>query len=199
MRKPEKKTAVPIHVGRPTLKSRGWTDGLINRFLLEPDETAVNPHYKSGPPRKLYLLKRVEKVERSKKFIAAKEEAAKRQASSAVGVETKRRKMEQYLETVVIEVPFIKRVELRRLALEHWNAIRDYDWEAGESPTWLDKITVNYLRHQLTRYEEELDAIAGKVALRDAYLTLSQKVFDAISDAYPDLEAERLSDYSLLL
>ena len=40
------------------LKQRGWTDGLIKKFLPKPDETKTNPVIKSAAPMKLYKIKR---------------------------------------------------------------------------------------------------------------------------------------------
>jgi hypothetical protein len=47
-------------LGTVALKARGWTGTLIRRFLPTPDRTKVNPHYRSGPPMRLYDLARVE-------------------------------------------------------------------------------------------------------------------------------------------
>ena len=38
------------------LKQRGWTEGLIRKFLPKPDETKTNPIVKSAAPMKLFLL-----------------------------------------------------------------------------------------------------------------------------------------------
>src|SRR5690606_991259 len=45
------------------LKARNWTEAAIKRFLGEPDDTKPNPHYKSGPPMRLWLKERAEAVE----------------------------------------------------------------------------------------------------------------------------------------
>lgn len=42
----------------------------------------------------------------------------------------------------------------------------------------------------MTRYEEELERIFGKVGVNEAYLDLRSKIFDAIAEAYPDLADE---------
>jgi hypothetical protein len=39
------------------LKERGWTEGLIKRFLPRPSKRKENPNYKSGPPMCLYSLR----------------------------------------------------------------------------------------------------------------------------------------------
>jgi hypothetical protein len=192
MTRKRKLPAVRETIGRPKLKERGWTDGLIKKFLPRPYKTEENSYYKSGPPQKLYLLSRVEKIEQSPEFLEAKEQTMKRQASSQKAVETKREKLEQYLETVVIEVPVLDEAELLSAACKEFNADGTSDSYASphSGQAFLDRITVNYLRHQLTRYEEELEAIAGKVGAQDAYLTIFRKVIEAIGDAYPRLKAE---------
>jgi hypothetical protein len=60
------------YLGHAMLRTRGWTDPLISRFLAEPDVVRVNPFYASHPPRKLYLLERVEAIERTPEFLVAK-------------------------------------------------------------------------------------------------------------------------------
>ena len=41
------------------LKARGWTDWSIDEFLGEPDDLAVNPHYKCAEPMRLFAVERV--------------------------------------------------------------------------------------------------------------------------------------------
>src|SRR5690606_27438593 len=52
------------------LKARNWTEAAIKRFLGEPDDTKPNPHYKSGPPMRLWLKERAEAVEQTEEFKA---------------------------------------------------------------------------------------------------------------------------------
>ena len=54
-----------IYFRSSELKQRGWTDGLIKKFLPKPDETKTNPIVKSAAPMKLYKIKRVERIEKS--------------------------------------------------------------------------------------------------------------------------------------
>jgi hypothetical protein len=49
---------------------------------------------------------------------------------------------------------------------------------------------VNYLRHRLSSYEQELARLFGKVGVREAYLEVNDMVYDAIATAYPTLAAE---------
>lgn len=66
------------------------------------------------------------------------------------------------------------------------------EWYASErsSPEFLERITVNYLRHELSSYENHLTRVAGQVGAEDAYWRIKEKVLDAIAGAYPHLAAE---------
>jgi hypothetical protein len=106
----------PEYLSTPKLKERGWTDGMIRKFLGEPDAMRPNPHYKCAAPMKLYELKRVERTERSKKYQAEKEASAQRRQSAAKGVTTKREKSIQFASTVEINVPLMDYNELLKKA-----------------------------------------------------------------------------------
>jgi hypothetical protein len=195
----------PLHFGRPTLKDRGWTDALIARFLGEPDLLAPNPHYRSQPPRKLYLIARVEAVEETDAFRIALAASAPRKRAAAGAVATKRRKMERHVERVRFAVPLIGRDELVRLACRHYNERQadramERDWYGSRSdyrpatpessPAFLERICTNYLRHRATAYDERLDEVAGKVGVGPAYQAIVAKVLDAIAESHPWLAAE---------
>jgi hypothetical protein len=55
---------------------------------------------------------------------------------------------------------------------------------------FLERILVNYIRHQLTIYESELEEIYGKVGNDDGYKLLNNKIYDKISEVYPSLKNE---------
>jgi hypothetical protein len=191
----------PLHFGRPTLKTRGWTDALIARFLGELDLLAPNPHYRSQPPRKLYLIARVEAVEETDAFRIALAASAPRKRAAAGAVAAKRRKMERHVERVRFAVPSIGRDELVRLACRHYNERQaDRAMERGwcdyrpatpdSSPAFLERIAVNFLRHKLTEYGDRLDEISGKVGVDLAYQGIVSKVLDAIAEVYTWLGEE---------
>ena len=83
--------------------------------------------------------------------------------------------------------------ELKSHAIQHYNA-----WWTGtgkrahdsDSSEFLDRISVNYLCHELTSYEEHLDKIAGKTGAYNARTDLRSAIYDAIGDAYPNLSSE---------
>ncbi len=55
------------------------------------------------------------------------------------------------------------------------------------NPVFLARISVNYLRHMLTSYEDELTRIYGKTGVREAYLELNEKIYEAIGDTYEEV------------
>jgi hypothetical protein len=79
----ERSTHGPVYLGHATLRARGWDDALIRRFLPEPDKFRDNPFYRSHPPRRLYLLARVEAAEGTPEFLAARAQTASQGKSSA--------------------------------------------------------------------------------------------------------------------
>jgi len=78
----------------------------------------------------------------------------------------------------------------------HYNA-RERVWgsaSASESSDerFLDRITVNYVRHELTNYDGLLASLHGKVGIAEAKELVRERVYDAICDAYPALLEECL-------
>ena len=95
-------------------------------------------------------------------------------------------------------------LELIRSACESYNAYKEekalrsgfYDWQRAtpDSGTpFLDRITVNYLRHSLSHYDAELTRISGKVGKEEAYVHLNSKVYGASAKAFPVLPRNRLA------
>jgi hypothetical protein len=174
------------------LKERGWTDSLIKQFLPLPDKTKMNLHHKSGPPVCLYRQERVTMVESSEEFVTAAAATAARRRSAQNAVETKRAKTVAYVSSVKIEVPKMENDLLVKRACEHFNLKQDRERGAysDSDPLFLSRISVNYLRHQMTAYEDHLRETAAQVGAREAYLDIKVKVLNAIGAAYPFLNAE---------
>ena len=189
-------------VSQSGLLDRGWTKGLIKKFLPEPDSTKCNPYYKAGPPMKLYALSRVEGMEESDQFIAAKEKAKKRQDAAAKAVQTKKANTMDYVNEIKINVPLIKKKKLRRLASDHYDDFQIDRWLDGDGfgdlmltsqssdPVFLSRISVNYLRHCATEYDCHLDGLSRKVGKFEAHKILKDTVLCAIAEKYPWLAEE---------
>ena len=144
----------------PTLKARGWTETLIRDYLGAPDTSCPNPSYRSAAPMRLYARARVEAVEASPAWSTLQEQVARRKAAAAKTVETKTQRLWDYLLELEITVPVMPLAELTEQACVHYHdqqSVRER-WDAQEAtpasnPSFLERISVNYLRHRLSSYE----------------------------------------------
>ena len=191
----------PPMITRAALKrDRGWTDKMLGAFLPAPDLVTKNPNYKSGPPMLLFEVAKIEAIESSDNFKAAMASSAGRKAGAKKAIETKTQKMREWLSSLVITVPVLERGDLINRACQSYNRMqneramegRDYNDPVDEDSDakFLERITVNYLRHRLTRYERHLDTMSGKVGFDEGYCELRRKIFDAIGESYEWLRAE---------
>ena len=94
----------PEYVSKSTLKYRGWTEAGINRFLEMPDKEVDNPNYKNAWPMKLYLISRVEKIEKSKKFLEFQEKNIKKVAGAKKAAETRKERLLKEIQGWKIEL-----------------------------------------------------------------------------------------------
>lgn len=100
------------------LKERGWTVGLIKRFLPEHDDQRPN-QMKMGrrrlPPVKLYLQDRVHQIEREDHFLEAQAKAADAKARAERASETRKAKREQaIIGAVEAFSPAVEILQLRK-------------------------------------------------------------------------------------
>lgn len=196
--KPQKKK--PEYISKNGLKYRGWTEAGINRFLKIPDKEADNPHYKSSSPMKLYLLLRVEKIEKSKEFLDFQERNKKKVTGAKKAVETRKERLLKEVQGWKIELEREDYKMVVQHAIESYNAFRgslafkrkNFEYEPAtidSDPAFLKRITKNYLRHKLSNYHDELDKIFGKTGKDEAYMIINKKIKDKIAEVYPELSA----------
>ena len=174
-------------------KERGWTETQIKAFLPDPDKTARNPFSRKAAPMKLYALERVEAVEATEEFRRAREASRKRQlAARGRALEKKKQAVAvaEALELRIVPEPW---EDVQQKAVEHYNSrLRKSQSPAGPRTTRsrLDRLTVNYLRHKQTSYEEELKEFKGVVGVGEAYLVVRNRILNLIAQTYPALQAE---------
>jgi len=183
------------------LKERGWTDSIIRDYLGAPDLTKPNTTYKSAAPMRLYDLARAEAVEATNDWTDLMEKTARRKASGLKAAATKHAHMSARLAAMVITVPSMPLSDVIVEACDSYNwhqnqklrERRYYDYDdasPSSDPAFLLRITVNFLRHEMSQYDVELAHTYGKVGVRMAYAQINRKVYDAIAAAYPDLADE---------
>lgn len=182
---------------KSAILKRGWTEGLINFYLPEPDVTKPNPMYRKAAPMNLYSKTKVENIEKRKNFQQSQDKLINRKIGAQVAIETKTHKMKEYVDNLQVELEDIPLEQARLHAIDSYNdfhsVIRnnDLNWASTNSDvSFLNRITVNFLRHQASNYEEELENIFGKVGKLLGYTTIKNKILTAIKSKYPALSAE---------
>lgn len=181
------------------VKAMGFNDKLIRELLPEP-ELKINPRYKRAAPMKLWPLEDIEKAMKSEAFLKHMENREKRQASAKKAVRTKEEKLMSEITEAAhkIRVTVIPLDRLRTKTLEEkqgwYNCIaleRGYyesqDAYCADDRT-VERWMVNYIRHNLTSYDKDLEMLFGRVGKGNAYRYLNEVVYDKICEAYPDLK-----------
>lgn len=187
---------------------RGWTDCSIKRFLGEPDKLALNPHYRSGPRMKLYRIERVLKIEETPEFKAAfvvsQKRSMKAKEAAEKGIDTKIYKLcDEILGITGDSLPDFTPEELTLAACKNYNSLGipehiyfkiiasggDFREASPQSEKpFLDRITVNYLRHTYFGYDDSLSYIDGRIGKDIAYSMLREEIDEAIQGKYPWLQ-----------
>ncbi len=180
------------------LKKRGWTETYLRHTLPNPDKLQTNPFYKNSAPMRLYLKEKVHAVEQTLQFRNFIQKSAKRKEGARKATITKKQKLLGFVNALVIELEQKDIQSIYQDAIDRyndWNLYREEKETASmlSSKIFLDRIAVNYLRHQLSNYDEMLYEIFGKVGVAEAYAVINRKIYTKIAATYPELkeEAER--------
>jgi len=191
------------YLSRTALRTeRGWTDRLITNYLGEPDKTAINSRYRTGPRVQLFALERVIEAEGHQEVAAAlakaKAQRAGRSASAKAVADKKAAETMADIAGGTVKLRIYSREGLERAATRHYNQL----WfERGEfrqveknpSPEFMARICVNFLRHQRTEYDKKIAKAFGRTGKHEAIAAMREKVMAQIAKAYPWL-ADRVAE-----
>ena len=172
---------------------RKWTDRLIKKYMPVPDTIKKNPHFRRASEMKLYKISRVESIEKNEQFLIDFQKTILRRKSSAKMVETKKDNLLIEISELPISVEFIPRNELVPLVIDDYNDrnyYKDYLTLRDLDQSKLERLTVNYIRHQLTSYDYYLKLIVSKVGKKEGYRLLIERIYNCISESYPELTRE---------
>ena len=172
---------------------RKWTERLIKKYMPVPDEIRNNPHYGRASEMKLYKISRVESIEKNEQFLIDFQKTILRRKSSLKMVETKKDNLLIQISELPISVEFIPRNELVPLVIDDYNDrnyYKDYLTLRDLDQSKLERLTVNYIRHQLTSYDQCLGLIFSKVGKKEGYRLLIERIYNCISESYPELTRE---------
>lgn len=172
---------------------RKWTNRLIKKYMPVPDEIRNNPHYGRASEMKLYKISRVESIEKNEQFLIDFQKTILRRKSSAKMVETKKDNLLIQISEFPISVEIIPRYELVPLVIDDYNNrnyYKDYLTLRDLDQSTLERLTVNYIRHQLTEYEYHLYTIGDQVGKKEGARLLKEITNNCIGESYPDLTRE---------
>lgn len=186
------------------LESRGWTKSLIKKFLPKPDHIK---NFRYGCAY-FYGQIHVAEIEQSVEFRELQIKALKRRESAIRGLADRRKEYLDYLENrMPVRVKELAEGELIERAITSYNnrqmykAWRKYErgygdefriFEADQNsdPQFLERITVNFIRHRLTSYDNLLANTHGKLSKQTAIDIIQRRVFTAMVDVYPEYRNE---------
>ena len=172
---------------------RKWTDRLIKKYMPVPDTIKKNPHFRRASEMKLYKISRVESIEKNEQFLIDFQKTILRRKSSLKMVETKKDNLLIEIFELPISVEIIPRNELVPLVIDDYNDrnyYKDYLTLRDLDQSKLERLTVNYIRHQLTSYDYYLKLIVSKVGKKEGYRLLIERIYNCISESYPELTRE---------
>lgn len=186
------------------LRTRGWTEAMVQRFLGEPDHRIVNPYYRTAAPMRLYRAARVLAAEQSPDFADRAAKAAARSARGKAIAEHKAQALLEQIAGMPVSVRCMAPEALQQCAIRSYNERqRRRAWDSEHPAAWdfepatetsdagfLERISVNYARHQLTAYDRRLEEVAGQIGVLRAITAIRQRIYAAIAEAYPHLAQE---------
>lgn len=193
--------ALFMYFSTQQLEERGWTKSLIKKFLPQPDDVQ---YFRYGCAY-FYGHVHVKNIEATEEFLQLQAKALKRRETGKTVTEKRKKEYLDYLENrMPVRVREVQEEELIKEACDSYNRHqRDRAWrryergfgdddfttfEADQNSDqhFLDRIIVNYIRHDLTSYDNLLSSTHGKLAKEEAIQIIRRRVFVAIAETYPN-------------
>ena len=180
------------------LQRSGWTKTILKKLDFQPD--FVKNHYLYGKTCKvkLFSLKRIDEKEKTCEFIENKYDVQKKKDRARRGVQTKIKNILQKIISLTINVKRVEKVTTLALnSYNAWNAQRMISYVTLDeaSQAFLARISVNYIRHNLTKYEYNIEKVSGKTGKALAYDLELYIVLSEIARVYPEFAEECRRQY----
>lgn len=164
-------------ITKTELKKRGWTDTIIEKTNLKPEFITPKTIY--------YSLSNVKRIERTKRFQLLYQESQRRKMTAKKAVETKTQKLLNYVDNVEIKIKYMDDRYITKNAIDaynYWNRHSDKKASLYSDEFFLKRIKMNYVRHELTNYEEILEELGGKVGKNEAYYLIKKRIKNRIDN-----------------
>jgi hypothetical protein len=174
-----------------------WTTTLVESFLGAPDK--LHKMHGRTHPACLYLADRVAQVESLDAFKKAVDKSTPRRVSAKIAADRKREMLLKQVAELPIKIKqncsLTSVINQAISDYNRWNylSIVDGDIEkatVNSDPQFLNRITVNYIRHSCMDYDRNLEELLGKTGVTNAVNLLRKRIYDVISNAYKSLEQE---------
>lgn len=182
------------YFNKTQLKKRGWTDTYIKKLLGDPDISIRNRNYGGSAKIHYYLQSRVIEAENTddfKQWLANSMPIRTKISETHLEIhEQRRQELFDHIDNLDIVIEHMELADLHRSAVEHYNNI----WrEKGKVATiqddkkFLNRISVNMLRHCSEHYETEIKNMFGKTGVDEGYDLLRKRIDSEIFRVYPDI------------
>ena len=158
---------------------------MIQSMLCLPDSTASNPHFKTGRPMRLYSSERVMEVERQAEFVAAREAALLRGASTSAQFAEKSRVLNQMANSIELDLPVWSDTQLRMTATE------EFGYKPCEQRRASNELDV--LLGHAKKTEWSLDNFYWHPGIRPAKQKLRRRILGVTVEKYSKLPHVALS------
>lgn len=183
------------------VKKLGFNPKMIEELLPDPI-LRTNPHYRRAAPMKLWEQCIVEEAMNNEKFIVYKTESDKRRQSAKKAVQTKYDKLHKEVEKKISEI-YVQKIDndrLRKETLRNKQAWYDYQECIRNKCSYMDAYSanedtqkrwmVNFIRHNLMDYDDDLYKMSGKTGCHREYVNYKSAVLQKIAETYPELAEE---------
>lgn len=176
-------------ISRHNLLKRNWTNDLINEYLQYPDLSLKNEKVRMGKECYLYSLCRVKCLE------TIPEVAQKLRANEAAGIRTEQNNIvsiDLIIKNIDFDIEVMPLEVLIKKAITHFNQIKTPESKPAtrlSTPDKLERICMNYLRHQCSTYEEQFIRIFNVKDYTLACDLLKKRVNSEIKKLYPNLKS----------
>ena len=148
----------------------------------------------AAAPMKFYLAARVELIEVRKTWIAWKTWFALRKQSAAAAASAREEELQGYVDLIEIAgAAELTAEELASRAIRHFNdSVPDTEKHrafVGSALDFLNRISVNYLGHQMAAFEEHLHKMEAMAGVDEVPID-RREIYEAIGRTYPHLRDE---------
>lgn len=173
------------------LSRNGWSKKVLDSLLGEPD--LRKKVFGRTNLSALYLERRVLEAEQSESFASMQASLEKRKIAAAKATATKTESLLAQIADMQVSVKILQRRNLVTQAITSYNG-RQSDMgsyaQKKSDAAFLDRICVDYIRHELTGYDHALQDVAGRTGITQAVQEIRRKIYAEIAAAYPEYAAE---------